>query len=56
MIEHNYLSVHASGLANNAVSFSGVVTNLSNNESNNIYFPASKSTLQIAVFVLGTWF
>ena len=29
---------------NNAVSFSGVVTNLNSNESSNIYFSASTST------------
>ena len=32
------LSVHISGIANNAVSFAGVVTILNNNESNSIYF------------------
>ena len=36
--------------------FFGVVTNLNNNESSNIYFSASVSTLQIAVFVLGNLF
>ena len=37
-------------MGNNAVSFSGVVTNLNNDESSNIYFSVSISTLQIAVF------
>ena len=46
------LSAHISGMANNAISFSGVVTNL-NNESSNIYFSASVSTWWIAFFVLG---
>ena len=50
------LSAHISGMANNAVPFFGVVTNLNNNESSNIYFSASISTLQIAVFVLGNLF
>ena len=32
------LSAHTSGMANNAISFSDVVANLNNNESNNMYF------------------
>ena len=43
-------------MANSVVSFSGVVTNLNNNQSNNIYFSANVSTLQIAVFILGNLF
>ena len=39
-------------MAYNGISFSGVVTNLNNNESSNIYFSASASTLQSAVFML----
>ena len=50
------LSTNIFGIANNTVSFSGVVTNLNNNESSNIYFYANISTLQIAVFVLGNLF
>ena len=34
------LSVHVSGIANTAVSFSGVATILNSNESKNIYFSA----------------
>ena len=43
-------------MANNAISFSGVVTILNINESSNIYFPVSISTLQIAVSVLANLF
>ena len=46
------LSVHTSDIANNAVSTSGAVMILNNNESSNIYFSSSVSTFQIAVFVL----
>ena len=35
-------------MANGTISFSGVVTNLNNNESNNIYFSANISTLQMS--------
>ena len=48
--------MHTCGIANNAVSFSGVVIILNNRESNNIYISASISTFQIAVFVLGNLF
>ena len=48
--------MHTSGMANSAVSFSGVVTILNNNESSNIYLSANISTLQIAVFVLSNLF
>ena len=43
-------------MANNAVSFSGVVTYQNNNESSSIYFSANVSTLPIAIFVLGILF
>ena len=46
------LSMHISGIANNAVSFSGVVVSLNNNESNNIHLFASTSTLHIALLEL----
>ena len=39
------LLAYAAGMANSAVSFWGVVTNLNNNESSSIYFSASASTL-----------
>ena len=45
------LSAHILGMANNAVSFAGVVTNLNNYESNKINFSTNASTLQIAIFV-----
>ena len=48
--------MHISGTANNAVSFSGVVTILNNKESSNIYFSANVSALQIAILVLGNLF
>ena len=38
------VSAHTSGMASNAISFSGVVTILNNNESNNIYLSANVST------------
>ena len=50
------LSMHISGIASNAVSFSGVVTILDNNESNSIYFSAKIPTFWIAVLLLGTLF
>ena len=50
------LLVHVSVMANSVVSFSGVVTNLKNNESSSIYFSANISTLLIAVFVLANLF
>ena len=56
MISVIILSVHISGVTNTAVSFSGVVIILNNNESNNIYLSANISTLQIAVFILGNLF
>ena len=43
-------------MANNAVSFSGVVIILNNKESNGIYLSANASTFQIAVLVLGNSF
>ena len=50
------LLAHISGIANSAVSFSGVVISLNNKESSSIYFSANILTLQIAVFVLGNLF
>ena len=50
------LSVHISGIANNAIFFSGVVISLNNNESNNIYLSASTSTLHIVFLELGIYF
>ena len=38
------------------LSLSGVVILLNHNESSNTYLPASVSTFQIAVFVLGNLF
>ena len=43
-------------MANNAISFSGMVTILNNKESSNTYFSANVSTFQIAVFGLGNLF
>ena len=48
--------MHISGVANNAVSFSGVVISLNNNESNNLYHSASTSTLHIVLLELGNLF
>ena len=56
MVKSNCLYAHISGIANSADSFSGVVTNLNNNESSKMYFSANISTLQIAFFVLGNLF
>ena len=50
------LPANISCMANSAVSFSGVVTDLNNKESSSIYLSANVSTLQIAVFVLGNLF
>ena len=45
VIKHDYfIHVHISGIANNAVSFSGVVTILNNKESSKIYFSANVAT------------
>ena len=48
--------MHISGIAYNAVSFSGVVISLNNNEPNNIYLSASTSTLHIVLLKLGNLF
>ena len=48
------LSVHISGTACTAVSFSGVI--LDNNESNKMYYSANVLTLLIAVLELGNLF
>ena len=50
------LSVHVSGIANTAVSLSGVDIFLNNNKSNNIYFSANASTFLIADLELGNLF
>ena len=50
------LSAHISGIANNAVSFLGVVIILNSKESYNIYLSANASTFWIAVFILGNLF
>ena len=50
------MSAHVSGIANNVVSFSGIVTNLNNNESSNIYLSPSTSMLHIALLELGNLF
>ena len=43
-------------IANNAVSFSGIVISLNNNEHSNIYLSASTSTLHITLLELGNFF
>ena len=50
------LSAHVSEIANNAVSFLGVVISLNNKESNNIYFLLMFLTFCIANLVLGNLF
>ena len=50
------LSAHISGIANNTVSFSGIVISLNSNESNKIYLSTSTSTLHIELFELGNLF
>ena len=50
------LSAHISGIANNAVSFCGIVISLNSNESNKIYLSTSASTLHIALFELDNLF
>ena len=49
-------TVHISGIANSAVSFSGVVIILNNSESNNIYLSANTSTLCLLLLELGNLF
>ena len=49
------LSVHTSGIANNAVFLSWVNVIL-NNKSSNIYFSTNVSTFPIAALVLGNLF
>ena len=46
------LLTHISGIANNAVSLSGVVTSLNNNESNRTKFSANVSTFFMEDFLL----
>ena len=48
--------MHISGIANNAVSLSGVETISNSKESSNIYFSANVSTFQIAILVLDNLF
>ena len=50
------LSVQISGIANIAVSFSGVVVILSNSESNKIYHSTRVSTFLIVAVELGNLF
>ena len=50
------LSAHISGIADNPVSFSGIVISLNSSESSKIYLSASASTLCIALFELGNLF
>ena len=50
------LFVHLSGIANNAVSLSGIVVILNSNESCNIYLSASTSPLRISLLELGYLF
>ena len=50
------LSAHVSGIANNAVSFSGIVISLNSSESNKTYLSAGASILHIALFELGYLF
>ena len=50
------LLAHISGIASNAFSFSGLVTNFNNNESNSIYLSADVSTFLNADLTLGSLF
>ena len=50
------LLTHISGIASNAVSFSGIITNLNSNESNSVYLCANISTFCIADLVLSSLF
>ena len=50
------LSAHISGTANSAVSLTGVVTNLNNNESNKMNLSTSVSALHMAFFLLDNLF
>ena len=50
------LSTQFSGMANKAISFSGVDIILNSKESSNIYFSANVSTFQIAILVLSNLF
>ena len=50
------LSAYFCGIASNAVSFSGIVTNLTNNESNSIYLSTNVSTFLIVYLLLGSLF
>ena len=50
------LSTHILGIANSAVSLSGVVTNLNNNESNKVKFSANVSTFFMENLLLGNLF
>ena len=53
MIQSYYTIKHVSGIANTAVSLSGVVDILNNNEFNNMYFSANASTFLIPTLELG---
>ena len=50
------LSTHISGIANSAISFSGVVTSLNNKESNRTKFSANVSTFFMVDLLLGNLF
>ena len=50
------LSTHILGIANSAVSLSGVVTNLNSNESNRTKFSADVSTFFMEDLLLGNLF
>ena len=58
LIWHNVmiLSTYISGTVNSAVSFSGIVTNLNNSESNKINLSSKVSTLHMALHLLGNLF
>ena len=48
------LLTHVSGIANTAISLSGGMDILNNNESNNMYFSANASTFLIPTLELGS--
>ena len=50
------LSTHVFSIANTAVSLSGVVDILNNNESNHMYFSAKTSTFLIPTLELGNFY
>ena len=50
------LSTHISGIANSAVSLSGIITNLKNKESNRMKFSVNVSTFFMEDLLLGNLF